>query len=186
MLPVFKFLNLWSPFKIPFYIVPPIVFSFRAKAFFYLETIRRFSWNGNPVSHWRLHDNRRMNTSTDVSKFHHFRVKCWILLKPVLGGLDGNLHFPVPSMNRLNQTETATLSLGILFFLYLISTFSIWSKWHTPLLLKLCFVKLNLCKTACNSVSNLQYDIDLDVSCVNVSVVARSISADNFFIIPRI
>jgi hypothetical protein len=30
--------------------------------------------------------------------------KCWILLKPVLGGVD----FPVPSMNRLNQTEPAT------------------------------------------------------------------------------
>jgi hypothetical protein len=26
----------------------------------------------------------------------------------VLGGVDGNLHFPVPSMNRLNQTEPAT------------------------------------------------------------------------------
>jgi hypothetical protein len=28
--------NLWSPFKIPFYLVPPIVFSFRAHALFYL------------------------------------------------------------------------------------------------------------------------------------------------------
>jgi hypothetical protein len=31
--------------------------------------------------------------------------------KPVLGGVDGNLHFPVPSMNRLNQTEPATFSI---------------------------------------------------------------------------
>jgi hypothetical protein len=61
--------NLWSPFNIPFYLVPPIVFSFRAKALFYLGTVRRFSWNGTTVSHWRFHDNRRMNTSTDVSKF---------------------------------------------------------------------------------------------------------------------
>jgi hypothetical protein len=37
--------------------------------------------------------------------------KCRILLKPVLGGVDGNLHFPVPSMNRLNQTEPATFSI---------------------------------------------------------------------------
>jgi hypothetical protein len=29
------------------------------------------------------------------------------MLKLVLGGVDGNLHFPVPSMKRLNQTEQA-------------------------------------------------------------------------------
>jgi hypothetical protein len=40
----------------------------------------------------------------------------------LIGGVDGNLHFAVPSMNRLNQTEPATfsifrvaLSLGILY-----------------------------------------------------------------------
>jgi hypothetical protein len=32
-------------------------------------------------------------------------------LKPVLVGVDGNLHFQVPSMNRLNQTEPATFSI---------------------------------------------------------------------------
>jgi hypothetical protein len=48
------FHNLRSPFKIPFYLVPPIVFSFRAKTLFYLGTIRRFSWNGTTVSHWRF------------------------------------------------------------------------------------------------------------------------------------
>jgi hypothetical protein len=32
-------------------------------------------------------------------------------LKPVHGGVDGNLHFPVPFMNRLNQTELATFSI---------------------------------------------------------------------------
>jgi hypothetical protein len=45
------------------------------------------------------------------SKFYYFMLKCWILLKLVLGGVDGNLHFPVPSMNMLNQTEPATLSI---------------------------------------------------------------------------
>jgi hypothetical protein len=60
--------SLWSPFKISFYIVPPIVVSLRAHAFYYLGTIRRFSWNDTEVSHWRFHDNRRMNTSADVSK----------------------------------------------------------------------------------------------------------------------
>jgi hypothetical protein len=46
-------------------------------------------------------------------------VKCWILLKPVLGVVDGSLHFTVPSMNRLNQHFQLCgvgLSLGILIF----------------------------------------------------------------------
>jgi hypothetical protein len=69
--------NLRSPFKIPFYLVPPIVFSSRAKAFFYSGTIRRgFAWNGTTVSHWRFHDNRRMNTSADVSKFKITPFSC--------------------------------------------------------------------------------------------------------------
>jgi hypothetical protein len=97
--------NLRSPFKIQFYLVPPIVFLFRAHTFFYLGTIRRFSWNDTTVSHWRFHDNRRMNTTADVSNFKISPFLClnsgWILLKPVLWGVDGNLHFPVPSMNRL-------------------------------------------------------------------------------------
>jgi hypothetical protein len=60
--------NVRSPFKIIFYFVPPIVFSFRAHAFFYLWTICCFSWNGTNVSHWRFHGDRHMNTSADVSK----------------------------------------------------------------------------------------------------------------------
>jgi hypothetical protein len=49
------------------------------------------------------------------SEFHHF---C-ILLKPVLGGVNGNLHFPVPSMSRLNQTEPATFyNFAVLGFLW--------------------------------------------------------------------
>jgi hypothetical protein len=46
---------------------------------------------------------------------------------PVLRGVDGNLHFPVPSMNRLNQTEPATFSILLCWaffrdsvFLYLV------------------------------------------------------------------
>jgi hypothetical protein len=37
--------------------------------------------------------------------------KCWILFEPVLGVVDSNLHFPEPSMNRLNHTESATFSI---------------------------------------------------------------------------
>jgi hypothetical protein len=55
------------------------------------------------------------------SKFYQFMFKCWILLKPMLGGVDGSLHLTVSFKNRLNQTEPATfsilpfgLSLGIL------------------------------------------------------------------------
>jgi hypothetical protein len=59
------------------------------------------------------------------SKFYHFMFKCWILLKPVLVGVDGSLHFTVSSMNRPNQTEPATFSIlpcwaffGDSYFLY--------------------------------------------------------------------
>jgi hypothetical protein len=71
--------NRRSPFKIPFYLVPPIVFSFRAKAFFYLGTIPCFSWNGTTVSHWMFHDNRRMKTSADVSKCKISLFSCKML-----------------------------------------------------------------------------------------------------------
>jgi hypothetical protein len=90
--------NLRSPFQTPIHLVAPIIFSFRAHVFFYLWTIRRFSWIETTVSHWRFNYNCSMNSSADV-------FKCGNLLKPVLGGVDGQLHFPVPSMNRLNQPE---------------------------------------------------------------------------------
>jgi hypothetical protein len=45
------------------------------------------------------------------SKFYYIMFKCWILLKPVLGGVDGNLHFPVPSMTRFNQNEPEKFSI---------------------------------------------------------------------------
>ena len=61
--------------------------------------------------------------------------KCWILLKSVLGGVDGSLHFTLPSMNRLNQTELATFAILLFWsffrdslFLYFISRSS-WSQY---------------------------------------------------------
>jgi hypothetical protein len=58
---------------------------------------------------------KRMNTSSDVSKFKisqfFLLFNCCILPKAVLGGVDGNLHIPVPSRNRLNQTEPATFAI---------------------------------------------------------------------------
>jgi hypothetical protein len=50
-----------------------------------------------------------MNTSADVSKFQI--SPCSILLKLVLGDIDGNLHFPVPYMYMLNLNEPATFSI---------------------------------------------------------------------------
>jgi hypothetical protein len=50
-----------------------------------------------------------------------------------------------------------------------------------PLLIKVCFMLFNLRKTACNSVSSLRYGIGIDVSCVNVSVVARRILGGELF-----
>ena len=77
----------------------------------------------NLVSHWRFLDNHCQNTSVDVSKMKIYSYH--ILLKPLLGGMDGSLHLPLPFMNRLNQIEPATfcifvvgLSLGVLFCLF--------------------------------------------------------------------
>jgi hypothetical protein len=106
-------------------LVPLIVFSFKANAFFKFGD--RFSWNGTNVSHWRFHDNPHMNTSADVLKFQTLpvHVKCWILLKPVLVDVDGNLHIPLASMNRFYQTEPATFSIFSVFFFVLKGLFRI-------------------------------------------------------------
>ena len=76
-----KLHNLRPRFKIPFYLVPPIHFSFRTHTF-KMCTIR--SWSDT----W-FHDNRHMNTSADVSKNLKFTIiiicKCWFLVKSVLG-----------------------------------------------------------------------------------------------------
>jgi hypothetical protein len=105
--------NLRPPFKIPFYLVPPIVFSFRAKAFFTWGPYAAFHWmallchiEGSMITTVWTHLRMFLN-----SKFHYFRVKCWILLELVLEGVDGYLLFPVPSMNRIIQTEPATFSI---------------------------------------------------------------------------
>jgi hypothetical protein len=94
---------------------------------FYLRAICPFSWNGTYVLHWRFHDNRHMNTSADVSQNSNHSSS--ILLKPLLGGVDGSLHLTVPSMNRFNQTEPATFSVlpswaffRNSYFLYFIAT----------------------------------------------------------------
>jgi hypothetical protein len=83
-----------------------------------------------------------MNTSADVSKFKISPLP-WLnvefCLRRCRGGgraLNGNLHFPVPSMNRLNQIEPATFliltffwrSLGIPFSLFLYWSIYFFSK----------------------------------------------------------
>jgi hypothetical protein len=64
-----------------------------------------------------------MNISADISKFKIVPgpVKCWIVLKPVLGGVEGCLHLTVPSMSRLNQTESATFLIFCLALSLIIS-----------------------------------------------------------------
>ena len=87
-------------------------------AFFYLVAICRLSWNGTCVT--RLLDNHHVNTSVDVLKF-----KTMILLKPVLGGVDGRLHLPLPSMNRLSQTEPTTIVILLLWAAFFRDSFSV-------------------------------------------------------------
>jgi hypothetical protein len=108
--------NLWSPSKIPFYLVPLIVFSFKSRAFFYSGTICRFSWNDSYVSHWRFHANCHIYEHIcGCFKSLPDHVKCWILLKQLLWGVDGSLHLIVPSMNRLNQTEKYICNRTLVF-----------------------------------------------------------------------
>jgi hypothetical protein len=72
-----------------------------------------FLLNGTTVSHGRFHDNRRMDTSSDDSHFKISPFSCEILnsAEADARGVDGNLHFQVPSMNRLYQTEPTTFSI---------------------------------------------------------------------------
>jgi hypothetical protein len=117
--------NRGSPFKISFYLVPPL--------FSRLGQKHSFTWGPYAAIHGMAllcHIEGSMITAVWThlrmflnSKFHHFRVKCWILLKLVLGGVDGNLHFPVPSMNRLNQTGPATFSILLCWTFFRNSTF---------------------------------------------------------------
>ena len=64
---VFHYLG--TPFKILFYLVPSILFSFRTQTFFqWGDGILRFLWYGTQVSYWRFFDKHRMNTFADVLK----------------------------------------------------------------------------------------------------------------------
>ena len=109
VLPVICRLHILRPiFKISFYLVPPIVFSFRALSFFYFGAIRRLPWYSTYATlniPWKPPYEYICVCFT----FQNLQKssKCWILLKPVLG-VGGNLQLSVPSMNRLNQTEPTT------------------------------------------------------------------------------
>jgi hypothetical protein len=67
--------NLWPPFKILFYLVSPIVFSFRANALFLFGTICRILRNATNVSHWMFHDNA-IWTHCRCFKIKNFASSC--------------------------------------------------------------------------------------------------------------
>jgi hypothetical protein len=83
-----------------------------------------------------------------------FMLKCWIMLKPVLRGLDGSLHLTVPSMNRLNQTESATFSILPLWTFFRVFYFSLFYtpasrcflEWKTTLIAQCCLVPWTKCE----------------------------------------
>ena len=56
------------------------------------------------------------------SKFTITMINCWILLKLVLRGMYGGVHYPLPSMNRLNQTKP-TFFKGFFFSVF-------WEGYH--------------------------------------------------------
>jgi hypothetical protein len=69
-----------------------------------------------------------MNTSADVQNFAIDMFK-WILLKPVLEGVDGSLNLPARGLNKFNQTESATIfsffrDSVLLYFILLFSIFA--------------------------------------------------------------
>jgi hypothetical protein len=92
------------------------VFIILQTADFVTCTVQYRPWTGSINKIWKIRSTRKggvqwTQAPYDPATRTDFRIKCWILLKPVLGGVDGNLHFPVPSMNRLNQTDLATFSI---------------------------------------------------------------------------
>jgi hypothetical protein len=86
-------------------------FSFRAHAFFTWGPYAAFY--GMALT-WHIVGFMKIAIWTDLRMFQNFTSSCLMLnlLLPVLGGVDGNLHIPVPSMNRLNQTEPATFLIS--------------------------------------------------------------------------
>jgi hypothetical protein len=57
------------------------------------------------------------------SKFQHFRVLMWNSAQADARGVNVNLHFPVPSLNRLYQTEPTTFSTLPCWAIFLDSRF---------------------------------------------------------------
>jgi hypothetical protein len=94
-------------------------FCLRHSLSFTLKPYAAFFWNGKKVSYW---GSMKTSVWTHIWMFCNSRVifmsKCWILLQPVPGGVEGNLHFPGPFMNRLNHTEHAKFSF-LLFWAFL-------------------------------------------------------------------
>ena len=112
------------------------------KALIYLGAIRVMEWH-------LCHIENSMITTvwSHLQVFLKFKVnkslvKIWILLKTVLArDVIGSLHFPLPSMNRLDQTEPAAyaillfwLSLGFFFSVFQITLVVLYTPfWHWKL-----------------------------------------------------
>jgi hypothetical protein len=110
--------NLWSPFKIRFISFRPLLsrlghtlfIIWRPYAAFH-GMARKCHIKGSMITAVWTHLRMFLN-----SKFYYFRFKCWILLKSVLGGVDGNLHFQVPfSSFRHNRLKTLVQRLENVF-----------------------------------------------------------------------
>jgi hypothetical protein len=94
--------NLRSPFKIPFYLVSRLghthFFTWGPYAAFFNGMALAYHIEGSMITAiWTL---LRMFQN---SKFYQFMLN--------VGGVDGSLHLPVPSMNKFNHTEPATFSI---------------------------------------------------------------------------
>jgi hypothetical protein len=102
-------------------------------------------------------------------KFYNYMFKCWIMLKPVLVGVDSSLNFLVLYTNRLNQTEPATFSI-LLFWTFFGNSISLYLSAHNKksnmenfvflslvvqvtLCSKACFLVLSSATALCRSIS---------------------------------
>jgi hypothetical protein len=115
--------NLWPPFKIPFCLVPPIVFSFRVHAFqhdhrgpfaAFHGMARKCHIEGSMITAVWTHLRMFLN-----SKFDHFMFKCWILLKPVLRGVDDSYENRYATRTCTKATMTSQSFSVKLFEVYI-------------------------------------------------------------------
>jgi hypothetical protein len=93
------------------------LFSFRAKPFFYLGTIRRWTWNGVnlKIPLWRFHVHCNMHAIVwDESRFYCYWCKYWVALNPGLGGVGSNC-ISITAHQQAQSNRACNISIFVAF-----------------------------------------------------------------------